>query len=139
MSYESENNIQFCNATAIAALQNREFKKMITYLSDYSPFYKRLFIDHSVNIATIKTIEDLDARLVGRILAGLEKTEAVVAVLPDHPTPVEQRIHVRDAVPFVIRDPRRQADGVQCYDEVSCAAGGFGTVHGDEFIRAVFR
>ena len=87
----------------------------------------------------IKTIEDLDARLVGRILAGLEKTEAVVAVLPDHPTPVEQRIHVRDAVPFVIRDPRRQADGVQCYDEVSCAAGGFGTVHGDEFIRAVFR
>ncbi len=87
----------------------------------------------------IKTIEDLDARLVGRILAGLEKTEAVVAVLPDHPTPVEQRIHVRDAVPFVIRDPRQQADSVQCYDEISCAAGGFGTVRGDKFIRAVFR
>jgi len=86
----------------------------------------------------IKTIEDLDARLIGRILAGLEKTEAVVAVLPDHPTPVEQRIHVRDAVPFAIRDPRRQPDGVQRYDEVSCAAGGFGIVHGDEFIRAVF-
>jgi len=87
----------------------------------------------------IKTIEDLDARLVGRILDGLEKTEAVVAVLPDHPTPVEQRIHVRDAVPFVIRDPRQQADSVQCYDEISCAAGGFGTVRGDKFIRAVFR
>ena len=87
----------------------------------------------------IKTIEDLDARLVGRILDGLEKTEAVVAVLPDHPTPVEQRIHVRDAVPFVIRDPRQQADSVQCYDEISCAAGGFGTVRGDKFIRAVFQ
>ena len=86
----------------------------------------------------IKTIEDLDARLVGRILAGLEKTEAVVAVLPDHPTPVEKRIHVRDAVPFAIRDPRQAADNVERYDETSCAAGSFGTIHGDTFIRAVF-
>ena len=86
----------------------------------------------------IRTIEDLDARLVGKVLAGIDPKETVVAVLPDHPTPVEQRIHVRDAVPFVIRDPRRQPDAVQRYDEVSCAAGGFGTVHGDEFIRAVF-
>ncbi|MEI8314886.1 MAG: cofactor-independent phosphoglycerate mutase [Verrucomicrobiota bacterium] len=87
----------------------------------------------------IKTIEDLDARLVGRILAGLENTEAVVAILPDHPTPVEQRIHVRDAVPFAIRAPGQTPDAVQCYDEASCAAGSFGTVHGDEFIRAVFQ
>ncbi|MEI8063926.1 MAG: cofactor-independent phosphoglycerate mutase [Verrucomicrobiota bacterium] len=87
----------------------------------------------------IKTIEDLDTRLVGRILTGLEKTEAVVAVLPDHPTPVEKRIHVRDAVPFAICDPRRQADAVQCYNEASCAVGSFGTVHGDEFIRNVFQ
>jgi len=89
----------------------------------------------------IRTIEDLDARLVGRILTGLEKQkmEAVVAVLPDHPTPVEKRIHARDAVPFAIRDPRQAPDEVQCFDEQSCAAGAFGTVHGDEFIRAVFQ
>ena len=88
----------------------------------------------------VKTIEDLDARLVGRILDGLEKRgfEAVVAVLPDHPTPVELRIHVRDAVPFAIRDPRQKADAVACYDEASCAAGAFGLLHGDQFIRAVF-
>ena len=87
----------------------------------------------------IKTIEDLDARLVGRILAGINPKETVVAVLPDHPTPVEQRIHVRDAVPFAILDPRRQSDAVQCYDETSCAAGSFGTIHGDTFIREVFQ
>jgi 2,3-bisphosphoglycerate-independent phosphoglycerate mutase len=89
----------------------------------------------------IRTIEDLDARLIGRILAGLEqqKMEAIVAVLPDHPTPVEKRVHVRDAVPFAIRDPRRAPDKVERYDEQSCATGGFGTVHGDEFIRAVFQ
>jgi len=87
----------------------------------------------------IKTIEDLDARLVGRILAGIDPKETVVAVLPDHPTPVEQRIHVRDAVPFAIRDPRRQSDAVQRYDETSCATGSFGTIHGDVFIREVFQ
>lgn len=87
----------------------------------------------------IKTIEDLDARLVGRILAGIDPKETVVAVLPDHPTPVEQRIHVRDAVPFAIRDPRRQPDAVQRYDETSCAAGNFGTIHGDTFIREIFQ
>lgn len=88
----------------------------------------------------VRTIEDLDARLVGRILAGLEKRgiEAVVALLPDHPTPVEKRIHVRDAVPFAIRDPRRAPDAVTQYDEASCAAGGFGLFHGDQFIRTVF-
>ncbi|MGD0017425.1 MAG: cofactor-independent phosphoglycerate mutase [Verrucomicrobiia bacterium] len=89
----------------------------------------------------IRTIEDLDTRVVGRILTGLEKQkmEAVVAVLPDHPTPVESRVHVRDAVPFAIRDPRQSPDKVQCFDEQSCATGGFRTVHGDEFIRAVFQ
>jgi 2,3-bisphosphoglycerate-independent phosphoglycerate mutase len=88
----------------------------------------------------IRTIEDLDARVVGRILTGLEqrKMKAVVAVLPDHPTPVEKRIHVRDAVPFAIRDPRQAPDKVERFDEQSCAAGEFGTVHGDAFIRAVF-
>jgi 2,3-bisphosphoglycerate-independent phosphoglycerate mutase len=86
----------------------------------------------------IRTIEDLDARLVSRILAGADLSKTVVAVLPDHPTPVEKRIHVRDAVPFAIRDPRQPADKVERYDETSCAAGSFGTIHGDTFIRTVF-
>ena len=88
----------------------------------------------------IRTIEDLDQRLIGRILDGLKKTgtKAVVAVLPDHPTPVEKRIHVRDDVPFAICDPRQKADSVERYDEQSCASGSFGTLHGDQFIRAVF-
>jgi 2,3-bisphosphoglycerate-independent phosphoglycerate mutase len=86
----------------------------------------------------IKTIEDLDARLVSRILAGADLSKTVVAVLPDHPTPVEKRIHVRDAVPFAIRDPRQAPDNVARYDEASCASGSFGTIHGDTFVRAVF-
>jgi 2,3-bisphosphoglycerate-independent phosphoglycerate mutase len=51
---------------------------------------------------------------------------------------VEKRIHVRDAVPFAIRDPRQAPDNVARYDEASCASGSFGTIHGDTFVRAVF-
>jgi 2,3-bisphosphoglycerate-independent phosphoglycerate mutase len=87
----------------------------------------------------IRTIEDLDARLVGRLLAALEKKGilAVIAVLPDHPTPVEKRIHVRAPVPFAIRDPRRAPDTVEVYDETACAAGELDLLEGDQFIRAV--
>jgi 2,3-bisphosphoglycerate-independent phosphoglycerate mutase len=52
---------------------------------------------------------------------------------------VEKRIHVRDAVPFAIRDRRQAPDIVERYDEQSCAGGRFGTVRGDQFIRAVFQ
>lgn len=88
----------------------------------------------------IKTIEDLDARLIGRVLAGLAQrgTEAVVAVLPDHPTPVEKRVHVRDAVPVAMWDPRQHPDAVDRYDEAACAAGSLGTLRGDEFVRLLF-
>lgn len=88
----------------------------------------------------IRTIEDLDRRLVGRILEGLEQRgmEAVLAVLPDHPTPVEKRTHVRDAVPVAIYDPRQRPDAVDRFDESSCAEGSLGLLHGDDFIRAVF-
>jgi 2,3-bisphosphoglycerate-independent phosphoglycerate mutase len=88
----------------------------------------------------IRTIEDLDQRLVGRILAGLEQRglPAVIAILPDHPTPVELRIHARDAVPFVIWDPRQAPDAVERFDELSCAQGAYGVLHGDQFIQALF-
>jgi len=116
---------------ALAALQRVDF----VYLHVEAPDEA----GHDGNLELkIKTIEDLDARLVGRILKGLEGRDAVVAVLPDHPTPVEKRIHVRDAVPFAIRRPDWSPDRVQRYDEVSCAGGSFGTIHGDTFIRAVF-
>jgi len=119
-------------AAVLAALQRVDFVYVHVEAPDEA--------GHEGNLdLKIRTIEDLDARLVGRILAGLEKTAAVIAVLPDHPTPVEQRIHVRDAVPFAIRDPRRQPDAVQRYDEASCAAGSFGTIHGDTFIRTLFQ
>jgi len=88
----------------------------------------------------IKTIEYFDKRLLGRALAGFSEIddEITVAVLPDHFTPCELRIHTREAVPFIINDPGKASDDVQLFDEESCKKGSFGTVKNDEFIKKVF-
>jgi 2,3-bisphosphoglycerate-independent phosphoglycerate mutase len=75
----------------------------------------------------VKTIEDLDKRLLGRILRGLKEPYAI-AVLPDHPTPIRVGTHTRDPVPFAIQSPCLEADDVQKFDEFSAEKGAFGLV-----------
>jgi len=95
--------------------------------------------DKNLNLK-IQCIEDMDRRLVQRVLNGLDARGigAVVALLPDHPTPVEQGKHVRDPVPVAIRDPRVMPDGVRTFDEESVKEGALGMLEGADFIRAVF-
>lgn len=78
----------------------------------------------------VKTIEDLDKRLLGRIFEGMWEPYAV-AILPDHPTPVQIGTHTRDPVPFVIAAPYLGPDDVLAFDEVSAKSGGFGLVEND--------
>jgi 2,3-bisphosphoglycerate-independent phosphoglycerate mutase len=75
----------------------------------------------------VKTIEDLDKRLMGRILEGLKEPYAI-AVLPDHPTPIRIGTHTREPVPFAIYSSFLESDGVQKFDEVSARNGAFGIV-----------
>jgi 2,3-bisphosphoglycerate-independent phosphoglycerate mutase len=78
----------------------------------------------------VETIEDLDKRLIGRILDGLKEPYAI-AVLPDHPTPIKIGTHTREPVPFAIQSPNIAADDVQKFDEYSAMNGGFGIVEHD--------
>jgi 2,3-bisphosphoglycerate-independent phosphoglycerate mutase len=55
-------------------------------------------------------------------------------VLPDHPTPVEVRTHVKEAVPFLIWYKGIEPDGVEKYDEVSCVSGSYGLLHLHQFM-----
>ena len=75
----------------------------------------------------VKTIEDLDQRLLGKILEGLKEPYAI-AILPDHPTPIRVGTHVRDPVPFAVYSSFIKPDGVQKFDEFSARNGGFGMV-----------
>ena len=82
----------------------------------------------------VKTIEDLDKRLVGRVLKGLKEESTAIAILPDHPTPIKIGTHTRDPVPFAIRSPLFNPDGVQKFDEFSSREGGFGLVTNEYLI-----
>jgi 2,3-bisphosphoglycerate-independent phosphoglycerate mutase len=81
----------------------------------------------------VKTIEDLDKRLLGRILKGMNEPFAV-AILPDHPTPIKIGTHSRDPVPFSIASPSLKPDGVKSFDEFSVQKGEFGLVKDDYLI-----
>ena len=89
----------------------------------------------------LKTIEYLDQRLIAPIYNKVESwTEPVcIAVLPDHLTPVEQRIHVGQPVPFLFWYRGIEPDSVQKYDEVSCVSGSYGLLRLNEFMQALMK
>lgn len=83
------------------------------------------------------TIENLDHRIVEPIYNEVKRWEEPVcmAILPDHPTPVEVRTHVSEPVPFVFYYKGIEPDEVCLYDEVSCAGGSYGLLRLQEFMR----
>ena len=87
----------------------------------------------------LKTIEYLDQRLIAPIYKEVKSWDdpVCIAVLPDHLTPVEMRIHVGQPVPFLIWYRGIEPDEVQQYDEVSCVDGSFGLLKLDGFIKAL--
>ena len=85
----------------------------------------------------LRAINYLDQRLIRPIIESIEKMDepVCVAVLPDHPTPVELRIHVNEPVPFIIWHKGITPDDVQQYDEVSCVNGSYGMLRLAEFMH----
>ncbi len=81
----------------------------------------------------VKAIEDLDRRLIGKLLEGLTE-ENSIAVLPDHPTPIKIGTHSREPVPFAICSPLVKPDGVKKFDEFSAKNGKFGQIDGVAFM-----
>ena len=89
----------------------------------------------------LKAIDYLDQRLIKPIVEATEQmSEPVcIAILPDHPTPVEQRIHVNEPVPFIIYYKGIEPDEVQFYDEESCVTGGYGLLRLQQFMQEFMR
>lgn len=80
----------------------------------------------------IEAIRRFDARVVGPVLAGLEKSgfDWRVLVLPDHPTPIALRTHTAEPVPFAMTGSGIEPDGVAAFSEREAARGGYGKVEG---------
>ena len=86
----------------------------------------------------IRTIENLDSRVVGPIYQAVKDWDepVAIAVLPDHPTPCELRTHTAEPVPFLMWYPEITPDEVQTFDEVAACQGAYGLLKEDEFINA---
>ena len=89
----------------------------------------------------LRAINYLDQRLIKPVIEAVQEMgePVCVAVLPDHPTPVEMRIHVNEPVPFIIWHPGIEADEVQQYDEVSCVSGAYGLLRLNEFMEELMK
>lgn len=115
---------------AIEALKEDDFVYLHVEASDEA--------GHEGNIdLKLKTIEYLDKRAIGPIYEAIKNWDepVAIAVLPDHPTPCEHRTHTAEPVPFLIYYPGIEPDDVQCYDEVACRQGGYGTLEKDQFMN----
>lgn len=84
----------------------------------------------------LRTIENLDSRMVGPIFNEVSKWDepVCIALMPDHPTPVEIRTHMKEPVPFAVWYPGIEPDNVKTYSEVSCVNGSYGMLHLTEFM-----
>jgi 2,3-bisphosphoglycerate-independent phosphoglycerate mutase len=80
----------------------------------------------------VKAIERVD-EVIGTIL---ECFDGVIAVLPDHPTPIRIRTHSRDPVPFVVVGKGR--DQTTAFSERDAAKGGLGTKNAVGFLDFLF-
>ena len=89
----------------------------------------------------LRAIDYLDKRLVKPVLEATEKMDepVCIALLPDHPTPVEMRIHVNEPVPFVIWHRGIEPDAVEHYDEVACVSGSYGMLQLNEFMNELMK
>ncbi|MBP8757430.1 MAG: cofactor-independent phosphoglycerate mutase [Prevotella sp.] len=89
----------------------------------------------------LKTIENLDSRIVKPVYEEvINWNEPVcIAVLPDHPTPVEIRTHVKEPVPFIIWYKGIEPDDVSTYDEMSCVSGSYGQLNLNEFMETFMK
>lgn len=89
----------------------------------------------------LQTIRYLDARIVKPVYEAVSKWEEAVciALLPDHPTPVEIRTHVKEPVPFAIWHRGIQPDKVTTYDEKSCTRGEYGLLSLQQFMETFMK
>ena len=84
----------------------------------------------------MQAIESLDHRLVRPIYEAVSNMgePVCIALLPDHPTPVEERVHRDDPVPFTIWHKGMEPDGVKCFSEETCADGAYGHLKARDFM-----
>lgn len=128
----SDTNYEGKARAAISSLKHNDFVFIHIEASDEASH------DGDLDLK-IRTVEYLDKRIVKTILEEIDRSnlDIAVAILPDHPTSVEMKVHTKDPVPFTIFHPKCIPDKVKCYDEKSVESGSYGLLEGGGFMRAL--
>lgn len=128
----ADTNYEGKAAAAIEALRTDDFVFLHLEASDEAGH------DGDLDLK-LRTIEYLDHRIVEPIYNEVKTWDepVCIAVLPDHLTPVEMRIHIGEPVPFLIWHRGIAPDSVQLYDEVSCASGSYGLLRLQQFMQTL--
>jgi len=80
----------------------------------------------------VRAIEQVDG-VIGMIL---EEFDGILAVLPDHPTPIRVKTHTRDPVPFVVVGKGK--DAKDHFSEKTARSGKFGLKNAEDFLAFLF-
>ncbi|MBP6528128.1 MAG: cofactor-independent phosphoglycerate mutase [Prevotella sp.] len=130
----SDTNYEGKAQAAIDALKKQDFVFLHIEASDEAGH------DGDLDLK-LKTIENLDSRIVKPVYEEVKdwNEPVCIAVLPDHPTPVEIRTHVKEPVPFIIWYKGIEPDDVSTYDEVSCVSGSYGLLKLNEFMETFMK
>lgn len=126
----ADTNYEGKTEAALKALQTQDFVFLHVEASDEA--------GHDGNMELkLKTIENLDKRMISTIYNKVKEwdEQIAIAVLPDHPTPVEIRTHVSEPVPFLIWYKGIEPDGVQQFDEQSTVTGAYGLLRLNQFME----
>jgi 2,3-bisphosphoglycerate-independent phosphoglycerate mutase len=89
----------------------------------------------------LQAIEDFDAKVVGPMIAGLHRHfgEFRVLLLPDHPTPIALKTHVREPVPIALYGTGVEPDAGETFDETIREHGSLDVPHGTTLMRLLFK
>jgi 2,3-bisphosphoglycerate-independent phosphoglycerate mutase len=89
----------------------------------------------------LEAIEAFDAKVVGPMLEGLHKRFASfrVLLLPDHPTPLSLKTHVREPVPVALYGTDIEPDAGQTFDETVRKRGSLDIRNGTELMPLLLK
>ena len=110
---------------AIKALERLDF----VYLHVEAPDEAGHLGDADKKVAAIEGVDGMIGTIMGEF-------SGIIAVLPDHPTPLRLKTHTADPVPFAILGKRK--DGARFFSEREGMKGSHGTIEATEFLPLLF-
>jgi 2,3-bisphosphoglycerate-independent phosphoglycerate mutase len=85
-------------------------------------------------------MQEMDLALTAVVESFARDPELLTVITADHSTPssgTDEVIHSGESVPVVMVGPNTRVDAVTRFDEVACATGSLGLIHGRDIMPLI--